>query len=61
MNSHNNVLQMKPFSDRLTLTDLSLLKRNADKGKSIGDDVCWYASTILNFELLNNISQGSQK
>jgi hypothetical protein len=47
---HNNLLQMKPFSDRLTLTDLSLLKKNAAKGKSIGDDICWYASTILNFE-----------
>ena len=36
-----NMLQMKPFSDRLFLTDPSLIKKNADKGKSIGDDICW--------------------
>merc|ERR1711892_1030691 len=32
---------MKPFSDRLFLSDPSLVKKYADKGNSIGDDVCW--------------------
>merc|ERR1712106_1220090 len=30
---------MKPFSDRLFLSDPSLVKKYADKGNSIGDDV----------------------
>ena len=39
--NYDSLLQMKPFSDRLFLSDPSLISKNADKGKSIGDDVCW--------------------